>query len=461
MVSLDTQTKSNNDIVFDIVQKHLDNYKDLPNTKETWDKITKDIIELLGDIVKSPGHVFSVVVDEENQEVAVMINPEAIVKSPGQAFSVVTDGENQEITVTINPEATILVSLEEEQAKGSLGKVGMYGGKFLPVHQGHVNTMIRASTLVDELHIIVSYDPKYEAALCAEAGIIKPIPAAVRARWWKQLTKDMPHVHVHTVYEEQTGNFSDWEKGAQGIKTAVKKPIDVVFSSEHSYTGFFSKLYPEAAHVVVDPKREAYPISATQIRNEGPMKHWDMLPGVVRPYFAKTVVVIGTESCGKSTLVKNLANAYNTRYVEEYGRTFYERIGDEETLVEDYKHIAYEQKFHEKHQLERAHKVLFVDTEATVTQYYANLYLNHQDPVVEAITEDQNYDLWLFLEPDVEWVGDGYRQHGDQIDRVANSRWLKGMLDARGIPYETISGSYNTRLNTAMGLVDNLLNEDV
>jgi len=41
-------------------------------------------------------------------------------------------------------------------------KIGMYGGKFLPVHMGHVYAMIKASTMVEELHVIVSYDEAYE-----------------------------------------------------------------------------------------------------------------------------------------------------------------------------------------------------------------------------------------------------------------------------------------------------------
>lgn len=343
---------------------------------------------------------------------------------------------------------------------GNYGKVGFYGGKFFPIHMGHVNTMIRASTMVDELHIIVSHDEAYEEKLCAVSGIIKPIPAVVRARWWKQLTKDMPHVKVHTVYEEQTGALEDWEKGAEGIRAAIGKPIDVVFSSEESYTEFFTKLYPKATHIVIDPDRAYYNISATEIRNEGPFKHWDMLPEVVRPYFNKKVVVVGTESCGKSTLVKNLANLYNTRYVEEYGRSFYERLGDEETMAEDYMQIAFEQKFHEKNQLERANKVLFIDTEAIVTQYYSDLYLDEHDPVVDAIAKAQNYDLWIFLEPDVKWVGDGFRQHGDQTARQFNNEYLKKMLKAKGVNFETIEGDFDNRLQDAIYFVDELLKEE-
>lgn len=337
------------------------------------------------------------------------------------------------------------------------GKVGHYSGKFLPIHRGHVSMMIQASTMVDELHIIVSFDEDYEAMLCEEGGKIKPIPPIVRARWWKQLTKDMPHVHVHTVYEPQTGSFDSWEIGAEGIKEAIGKPIDVVFSSENEYDAIFKELYPEADHVIIDPDRLSFPISATQIRMDGPFEHWEMIPEVVRPYFNKQVVVVGTESCGKSTLVKNLANLYNTRYVEEYGRTFYERIGDEDTMYEDYSHIAFEQKFHEKNQLERANKVLFIDTEATVTQYYSELYLQRKNRVVEAIANAQRYDLWLFLEPDVEWVDDGYRQHGDQVAREINNDVLKQMLEEKGFDFVTIRGNYLERLEQAVEHVNKLL----
>lgn len=338
------------------------------------------------------------------------------------------------------------------------GKVGMYGGKFFPIHMGHVAMMIQASTMVDELHLIVSYDPVYEAELC-EGAKIKPIPHEVRTRWWKQLTKDMPHVHVHAVYEKQSNRFVDWARGTQGIEKAVGKHIDVVFSSEESYGKFFRVLYPRAKHAVLDPDRSMYNISATKIRMEGPFKHWDKLPGVVRPYFNKTVVVVGTESCGKSTLVKNLANLYNTRYVEEYGRSFYERLGDENTQYADYNHIAFEQKFHEKNQLDRANKILFIDTEAIVTQYYSLLYLNQFNPVVDAIAAAQQYDLWLFLEPDVRWVGDGYRQHGDQETREQNNEALKVMLAEHGVEYVTIGGDYEERLTKARAEVDKLLAE--
>jgi HTH-type transcriptional regulator, transcriptional repressor of NAD biosynthesis genes len=338
-------------------------------------------------------------------------------------------------------------------------KVGMYGGKFLPIHMGHVYAMIKASTMVDELHVIVSYDPVAERELCKKGGNIDPIPHNVRLRWWTELTKDLPHVHVHAVYEQQTGHFEDWVKGSEGIKKAVGKTIDTVFSSEHSYTDYFKKLYPGAEHIVIDPDRSTYNISATKIRTEGVMACWDMIPKVVRPYFAKKVVVVGTESCGKSTLVQNLANLFNTTYVEEYGRTYYEKIGgcDGISLIEDYPEIAFEHKYHEKEQLKKANKVLFVDTEAIVTQFFAGAYLNQHLDVLDEVAKLQDYDLWLFLEPDVKWVDDGTRTFGEQELREKNSRQLKMMLKNRGVDFVAIKGDYSERLNTAVDEVTKLL----
>lgn len=342
----------------------------------------------------------------------------------------------------------------------TVGKVGMYGGKFYPFpHLGHVYAMVKASTMVDELHVIVSHDTKYEKEVLSKDSKVDHVNYTMRLRWWTQLAKDLPHVHIHEVYEEQTGKFEDWMLGAQGIVRKIGKGIDVVFSSEHSYTPIFNKLYPYAQHVVIDSDREAYNISGTKLRAEGVIKHWDMIPKIVQPYFAKKVVVVGTESCGKSTMVKNLATLFNTSYVEEYGRTFYERLGGCEgiTIEEDYPEIAFEHKYHEKVQLQKANKILFIDTDATVTQYFSEAYLGKSQPILDEIINLQKYDLWLFLEPDVKWVDDGTRSFGEEEVRRKNNKLLKDILYLNNINYVSISGNYQKRLETAVEKVNELL----
>jgi HTH-type transcriptional repressor of NAD biosynthesis genes len=196
--------------------------------------------------------------------------------------------------------------------------VGFIGGKFLPLHLGHVYAIVHASTIVDELFVVLSHSELRDKELCQDIKM-NYIPAQIRLRWLSQLTKDMPHVKVISIEDKHDNDNYDWAEGAQFIKREIGKPIDYVFSSEIQYNDIFKELYPNATHKLIDPMRSQVTISATTIRTEGVFKHWEFIPEFVRPYFVKKIVVVGTESCGKSTLTRNLAKIYNTTYVEEYG----------------------------------------------------------------------------------------------------------------------------------------------
>ena len=336
--------------------------------------------------------------------------------------------------------------------------VGFFGGKFLPLHLGHVYAIVQASSIVDELYVVLSHSEKRDIELCRDTKM-EYIPAQIRLRWLSKLTKDMPHVKVISIADYQGNDDYNWKEGGQLIKKAIGKPIDYVFSSETEYNEIFKELYPTAKHFLIDPIRTHVNISATVIRKEGVFRHWEYIPDMVRPYFVKKVVVVGTESCGKSTLTKNLAKIYNTNYVEEYGRIVCEEIGGCEGIIstEDYHKIAYGHKMEEIKAIEKANKLVFIDTEAIVTQFYSNLYNDEHQTVLDEIAKLQDYDLWLYLEPDVEWVNDGLRVHGEDEVRVKNNQHLKALLKSHNIDYKILNGDYLERLNGAIKLVDELL----
>ncbi|WP_411503816.1 multifunctional transcriptional regulator/nicotinamide-nucleotide adenylyltransferase/ribosylnicotinamide kinase NadR [Brevibacillus centrosporus] len=340
-------------------------------------------------------------------------------------------------------------------------KVGFIGGKFLPLHLGHVHAITRAACLCDELYVVLSFSQARDRKLCEKAGI-QIMPYEVRLRWLSGLVKDMENVHVLAVEDTaETDETYDWAAGAANIRRKIGKPIDYVFSSETSYEPIFQQLYPEARHIILDAERKQVPISATRIREEGIFAHWEHIPTIVRPTFVKKVVVVGTESCGKSTLTRYLAKLYNTVFVEEYGRTVCEEVGGCETiLTEDYyPHIAYGHKMKEYEAIKQANKVVFVDTEAVVTQFYSELYTGRTFSVLDQVAKEQQYDLWLYMEPDVPWVDDGLRVHGENQVRHENNEKLKRMLNDRHIAYVSIAGSYHERLRQAMDHVDALLHK--
>jgi HTH-type transcriptional repressor of NAD biosynthesis genes len=336
--------------------------------------------------------------------------------------------------------------------------VGFIGGKFLPLHLGHVYAIVHASSIVDELYVILSNSEIRDSELC-KGTKMEYIPAQIRLRWLYLLTKDMPNVKVISIEDDQDNDHYNWREGALLIKKTIGKSIDYVFSSEYEYNEIFNELYPDSKHVLIDPNRTHVNISATALRTEGVFRHWEFIPDFVKPFFIKKVVVVGTESCGKSTLTKNLAKIYNTTYVSEYGRLVCEELGGCDGIIvkEDNHKIAYGHKLEEYKAIEKANKLVFIDTEAIVTQFYSNLYNNEHQPLLDEVAKLQDYDLWLYFEPDVKWVNDGLRVHGDDAIRVHNNQHLKTLLNKHTIDYKILSGDYANRLNGAIGYIEELL----
>lgn len=183
--------------------------------------------------------------------------------------------------------------------------IGFFGGKFSPLHNGHIRAIIEASTIVDELHVVVISDDEWEKEHLYNQSKFPFFPVKHRARWIKESFKDHEHIIVHFAHQPVSDDgLQDWRIGSENIKKIIDKDITHVFSSEYKYDKYFRLFYPHAQHVVIDEKRTQVPISSTSIRQQGAMTTWDFLPESVRKDVVKKVAIIGTESNGKSTLVK-------------------------------------------------------------------------------------------------------------------------------------------------------------
>lgn len=330
-------------------------------------------------------------------------------------------------------------------------KVGLYGGSFNPLHLGHLECIIRAAGLCEELFIVISY-----------RGDDTDIPLRVKIRWVYQLTKHLGNVRILSL-KDKVKNKKDygehlWKGDSLEVKTAVGKKIDVVFSgSDYGQDSFWKKCYEDSDYIIY-PRNE---YNSTDIRKDI-YGHWEWMPQVVRSYFTKKVLLIGGESAGKSTLTINLANYFNTVYLEEVGRELSELSGtDAYMLPEDFTRILVEHKAKEMRLIGKSNKVFFEDTDCLVTHFFLD-FLKDQDAernghLADAIAALNSYDLILFLEPDVDWVQDGDRSEVIAADRKKYSEMLKSYYTRRGYSFKTISGDYNTRFDLAVKYVKELL----
>ena len=334
-------------------------------------------------------------------------------------------------------------------------KVGMYGGSFDPLHIGHIHDIIRAAAVCEELYVMISWCEGREST-----------SKELRYRWILNSTRHLPNVKIIMIEDEAVSKEvynTDyyWEKGAQDIKDTIGKPIDAVFCGSDYYgTNRFESLYcPESEVVYFD--RAEVPISSTQIRDWA-TEHWDYVPAVCKEYYTKKVLVVGGESTGKSTLVQNLALAYNTNFVAEVGRETCEYAGGEELMIrEDLIENLIRQKDEVRRALKSSNRILFVDTDALTTGFYCNLLLENVEEkhqlvqLADSIHWTNEWDLVLFLEPEgVDFVQDGTRNEEIKAERRKYSELLKEMFTRNNVKLACIAGDYLERFNRAKDIIE-------
>lgn len=328
------------------------------------------------------------------------------------------------------------VEISEYQGK----TIGVYGGKFLPFHEGHLNCIMMAQSLVDILFVVVGYDHTYEQELCRNTRF-KWVSQRVRERWITKELKDFPNIRVLAHYERRSDDYMNDPTVMYSNKELIKKvggKVDFVFSSEVIYEEYFEKYIPGAKHIVLDELRMDADISATDIRNYGVYNQWEYLPKSVQEYYNKRVAICGIESAGKTHLVKMLSRHFQTNSVKEYGRTYYEDIGgfgdiDEPT---DYQEIAVGHCHLMNEAVKESNKVLIVDTDLVYTQYFhARSHNNNYDILLDGIIQCkvEKIDTYIYIEPHNYHELDGTRRPVEERLRAENNLYLKSLYRHYGI----------------------------
>lgn len=165
----------------------------------------------------------------------------------------------------------------------------------------------------------------------------------------------------------------------------------------------------------------------------------------------KKIGIVGAESTGKTWLCENLAQHFQTVWVPEYAREYFNDSDIYNYTMEDLILIAKKQVALENQLMKRAREFIFCDTTLITLKIWAILEFNQTPPYIEEHLSRIKYDHYFITDNQMPWVADALRQnkHSRELLFHMNEEEVK----RSGIPYSVITGVNNDRLKVAIELL--------
>lgn len=292
-----------------------------------------------------------------------------------------------------------------------------------------------AATVATDSQVFVIYD----------SPEVTDVPLSIRANWIREL---YPNAEVIEAWGGPT------EVGLTKEIMANQEDFLVGILEERKITHFFSsELYGQhvaerlgAVDIRVDQDRRKFPISGTAIR-ENLYANREFLSPIVYSDLISKVLFIGAPSTGKSTITELCAREFNTNFMPEYGREYWEINAIERRLSsEQLDEIAIGHRVREDALVANSRDYLFVDTDATTTELFAEYYHGRASEKLQELARQalSRYDFVFLCDNDFPYADTEDRSGA--ANQIEFQTRILSKLAATKRPYLLLSGSLAERL---------------
>lgn len=330
-------------------------------------------------------------------------------------------------------------------------RVGVVFGSFAPLHQGHLDLIMRAKKENDGGCIVIS------CGFDGDKG--EPLmPHAKRYRYVREFFADDDLVAVYSINDTELGidNYPDgWTGWLEEFERIYDKAVDhsVEIKPERVwYVGdgnYYDDLVRLGERALLVDRVSSNPICATAIRNN-PIENWDKITFPFRRVFSTNILICGTASEGKTTMTRDLGKYFNAPYSHEWARDYMKDscVADWELDGADYMAFL-EGQYNLNRKLINSpanHGVFFADSDSMVTRMYAEYYAKDSTckltteefekiaVMADELTKKSRWDKIFLLAPHGVFVDDHerYMAHSGMKERKELYEILCNNLKASG-----------------------------
>ncbi len=312
-------------------------------------------------------------------------------------------------------------------------KVGLTLGKFAPFHKGHQLLIETAVNEVDELIVLIYDDPVINIALAARAAWIREIYPKIVVIEGVNSPNDTGYTPEIMKIQE------DYVLSVLGNRT-----ISHFYSSEPY--GVHMSIALNAINRQVDVSRNIIPISATKIRKNS-FENKEFIHPIVYKDLITKVVLLGAPSTGKTTLAEKLAFHFDTQWMPEYGREYWEKHQINKRLtLEDLLKIAETHIEREDALVLQSNRILFSDTNAITTYLFSLDYHGTALAALENLAKaaENRHDIIFVCDTDIPY-DDTWDRSGD-VKRKEFQQKIIEDLNNRNLKYYMLSGTIDERI---------------